>query len=188
MKRALILLAIAAVLGIALVIALMNDGLPAAPTSGTYSTSTPDAAPVTSSSASACHARGVLPDPVCTPGAFNPNVTQSNIGQTICVTGWSATVRPPVSYTNQLKVQSIAAYGYTDTDPSHYEMDHEVPLSIGGSPTDPKNLWAEPGASPNAKDKIEWALHDAVCAGKLQLSDAQQRIRTDWTTAMKGVN
>ena len=38
---------------------------------------------------------GDLPDPVDTPGAINPKVTQDNIHQTICVQGWTKTVRPP---------------------------------------------------------------------------------------------
>lgn len=169
MKLGLILLAIAGALGIVL----------AAITAHTQ---------IAQETASSCHMRGNLPDPVCTPGATNPNVTQANISQTICVKGWTAMVRPPVSYTSGLKTQGIKAYGFTDTNPTHYEEDHLISLELGGAPSDPKNLWPEPGASPNPKDKIENALHDAVCAGKLQLSDAQRRISTDWTTALEGVN
>ena len=36
-----------------------------------------------------------LPDPVCTPGAADPAVTQDNIDSTICTSGYTATVRPP---------------------------------------------------------------------------------------------
>src|SRR6266568_764855 len=35
-----------------------------------------------------------LPDPSCQPGDYNPDVTQSTIDTTICVSGWTATVRP----------------------------------------------------------------------------------------------
>src|SRR5579871_5396607 len=42
---------------------------------------------------------GWLPDPSCTPGALNPDVTQATIASTICKTGWTATVRPPLSVT-----------------------------------------------------------------------------------------
>src|SRR5262249_9192536 len=55
--------------------------------------------------AATCHSNGVLPNSTCQPGATNPDVTQSTIGQTICVSGWTQTVRPPTSYTNPLKVQ-----------------------------------------------------------------------------------
>jgi hypothetical protein len=135
-----------------------------------------------------CHVRpGPLPDPACTPGVVNPNVNQGNIKDTVCKSGWTATIRPPASYTNKLKTQGIAAYGYTDTNPRSYEEDHLISLELGGSPDDAKNLWPEPGASPNAKDKIENDLKAAVCSGRVQLTAAQQAIATDWTTAEKVV-
>ncbi|WP_297540669.1 hypothetical protein [Amycolatopsis sp.] len=127
-----------------------------------------------------------LPDPACTPGATNPDVTQATIGSTICVSGWTATVRPPTSYTNKLKTQGIADYGYTDTSLSSYEEDHFLPLEVGGSPKDPKNLWPEPhSGTKNAysKDSVENAVKKAVCAGTATLSAAQHALLTDWTTA-----
>jgi hypothetical protein len=36
----------------------------------------PTGAAAPAAATSQCHARGVLPDPTCTPGAANPNVTQ----------------------------------------------------------------------------------------------------------------
>lgn len=139
-------------------------------------------------STSQCHARGVLPDPTCTPGAANPNVTQATIGSTICVSGWTKKIRPPTSYTNKLEVQQIVAYGYTDTDPSHYEEDHHISLELGGDPRDPRNLWPEPySTSPGAKvkDRIENKLHILVCDGRLPLVDAQHAIAADWTAAYR---
>ena len=59
-----------------------------------------------------CHARLPFPDPNCTPGVVNPNVTQENIAQTICVPGFTRTIRPPASYTSSLKVRQIVEYGY----------------------------------------------------------------------------
>ena len=129
-----------------------------------------------------------LPDPSCTPGSYNPNVTQSNIHSTICVSGWTATVRPPTSYTNPLKVQGIAAYGYSDTNLSDYEEDHLVPLELGGAPRDPGNLWPEPHYGTQTaytKDGVETKLKNAVCAGTITLSAARSAIRTNWTTALQ---
>lgn len=94
--------------------------------------------------ATCSQARLPLPDPVCTPGVTNPDVTQGSIGSTICKSGWTKTIRPPVSYTNKLKAQGIKDYGYTDTNMSDYEEDHFLPLELGGAPRDPKNLWPEP--------------------------------------------
>jgi hypothetical protein len=78
-----------------------------------------------------------LPDPARTPGAINPAVTQETIGSTICVRGWTRTIRPPGQYTSALKRQQIRDFGYADRRMSDYEEDHLVPLGLGGSPTDP---------------------------------------------------
>ncbi|HSW97338.1 MAG TPA: hypothetical protein VLF89_05940 [Candidatus Saccharimonadales bacterium] len=140
--------------------------------------------PVVSSNPTAtCHSNGVLPDPACTPGSIDPAVTQANIQQTICISGYSKTVRPSSGYTNKLKVQQIAEYGFTDTSLHDYEEDHLISLELGGNPTDPKNLWPEPGNSPNPKDKIENLCHKKVCDGEIQLAEAQKEIATDWQTA-----
>lgn len=139
------------------------------------------------SSQATCHVRGafpnILPDATCTPGVTDSRVTQANIQKTICVSGYSGSVRPSVSYTNNLKQQQIKAYGYTDTNLKDYEEDHLISLELGGSPTDPKNLWPEPGSSPNAKDTVENRCHRQVCSGTITLKKAQQQIAKDWTTA-----
>lgn len=129
-----------------------------------------------------------LPDKSCTPGSYNPDVTQSTINSTICVSGWTSTVRPPTSYTNPLKVQGIADYGYSDTNVSDYEEDHLVPLELGGSPRDPQNLWPEPhSGSENSysKDSVENKLKSAVCAGTITLDSARSAIKNNWTTALQ---
>ena len=128
-----------------------------------------------------------LPDPTCQPGAYNPDVTQDTINSTICVSGWTATVRPSTSYTNALKVQQIAAYGYADTSTSDYEEDHLVPLELGGAPKDAANLWPEPrygDETAASKDSVENKLKKAVCNGTVTLDDARSAMATDWTTAL----
>jgi hypothetical protein len=135
-----------------------------------------------------------LPDPSCTPGATNPDVTQDTIGSTICVSGWTATIRPSTSYTNALKKAQIAEYGYSDTNMSDYEEDHFIPLELGGAPRDPENLWPQPhfatgGSSGTSytKDGVETKLKNAVCKGTVSLADAQNAIATDWTTALQSL-
>jgi hypothetical protein len=132
-----------------------------------------------------CHARGsglyVLPDPACTPGVSNPDVTQANLAQTICRRGWTATARPPESYTEPLKYHQMAAYGDTGSA-ARYEEDHLIPLELGGSPSSPENLWPEPGPSPNPKDRVENAANRAVCDGQMALVTAQRAIAADWMT------
>ncbi len=128
-----------------------------------------------------------LPNPALTPGSTNLNVTQANIQQTVCVSGWTATVRPPVSYTDKLKVQQIAQYGYSDTNPADYEEDHLISLELGGNPTDPQNLWPQSRKTTpynaSTKDTLEDTLKKMVCAGQLDLATAQTLIRTDWVAA-----
>jgi len=140
--------------------------------------------------AATCHSNGVLPDPTCQPGATNPDVTQSTIGSTICVSGWTATVRPPTSYTTPLKIQQIAEYGYSDTNTADYEEDHLIPLELGGAPRDPHNLWPEPrngasGTTASSKDSVENRLKSDVCAGRVTLSAARKAIAKNWTTALQ---
>ena len=128
-----------------------------------------------------------VPDSKITPGVINPNVTQDNIKQTICVSGWTKTIRPPASYTNKLKAKQMAALGLTGKA-SDYEEDHLISLELGGNPTDPKNLWPQPwngdwGA--HKKDVIETRLKVLVCSGKITLAEAQHVISTDWVAAYK---
>jgi len=130
-----------------------------------------------------CHAIGSgrysRPDPHCTPGALNPAVTQATIDQTICQLGWTDTVRPPESITEAEKAGSMADYG--DSGPmSAYEYDHFVPLELGGAVNDPRNLWPEPGASPNPKDDVEDELRQKVCDRQMTLSQAQRAIAANW--------
>ena len=146
--------------------------------------------------AGACRARGSgvysRPDPRCTPGTLNPEVTQAKIDSTICQSGWTSTVRPPESITEPEKLASIQAYGDTGP-PSSYEYDHDVPLELGGAVNDPRNLWPEPnyptpsknGYYLNPKDRLEWALNRMVCDRRMSLSHAQRLIETDWVSAYR---
>ena len=138
--------------------------------------------------ADSCNARGsgelALPDTSCTPGAISPAVKQSNIHSTICRSGYSKSVRPSESITEREKQASMAAYGDTDSA-RHYEYDHLVSLELGGATNDARNLWPEPGGSPNVKDRIENRLHRLVCAGSVTLSSAQSQIAHDWAKAYR---
>ena len=119
-------------------------------------------------------ARSILADPVRTPGVLNPDVTQANIRSTICRHGWTDTIRPPTSYTNALKAKQMRRYREPGSL-SDYQEDHLISLELGGSPTDPRNLWPEPYPRASEVDQIENALNDQVCSGQLTLAEAQQR-------------
>ncbi len=139
-----------------------------------------------------CHLRTVnavagdfLPDPACTPGAVDPAVTEATIGTTICVSGYTASVRPPTSVTGPAKTASLADYGMAANPTTEY--DHLVPLELGGA-SSVSNLWPEPNKSTakgvnNPKDAVETALKKAVCSHEVQLVDAQNAMVSNWTTA-----
>ena len=109
-----------------------------------------------------------------TPGALNADVTQATIGATICRRGWTRTVRPPVSYTNDLKRKGLRAYGLRGP-PSGYQEDHLISLELGGHPTDPRNLWPEPYPRAADVDRVENELNARVCSGRLTLAEAQRQ-------------
>ena len=117
---------------------------------------------------------GVPASAALTPGVLNAAVTQATIGSTICVRGWTATVRPPTSYTSALKLRQMAAYGETGV-PTGYQEDHLISLELGGDPVDPRNLWPEPYPRASEVDRIENTLNAQVCAGELSLAEAQRR-------------
>ncbi len=130
------------------------------------------------------------PSPSLTPGALNHGVTQANIHRTICVSGYTATIRPPSSYTTGLKRQQLAS-GYAvnhNMSTSAYEEDHLISLELGGSAADPKNLWPELYAGAQGarvKDRIENKLHSLICSGQISLHAAQKAIATDWVGAYR---
>lgn len=129
-----------------------------------------------------------LPDPHRTPGAVDRAVSQSNLHRTICVPGYTRTIRPPEPYTEALKRRQLRAYGYRDQHLRDYEEDHLVPLELGGAPRDPKNLWPEPRYghwNARRKDRLENALHRRVCRGRVSLPTAQAAFEHDWIRAYR---
>jgi hypothetical protein len=123
---------------------------------------------------SGCKIGGALPDSACTPGSV-----MSVSASQVCQSGYAGTVR---NVPQSEKDRVYAEYGITSHAPGQYEVDHLVPLELGGS-NDISNLWPEP-ASPtpgfHQKDQVENFLHDQVCAGKMSLNDAQRAIASNW--------
>jgi hypothetical protein len=116
------------------------------------------------------------PNTSMTPGTVYQNITEKDV----CDSGYSKRIR------NVLVLQNKSiyyAYGIKYPQPSGaYEVDHFIPLSIGGS-NDDKNLWPQP-AQPlpgfREKDKVEFFLHNEICAGRISIKAAQENIRSDW--------
>jgi hypothetical protein len=121
----------------------------------------------------------VLPDPQQTPGVLNADVTPGTISSTICVHGWTAKVRPPTSYTDAIKDQSVPS-GHTKAE---YELDHLDSIEDGGDPKDRNNLWMQAyndtyGA--RTKDVLETKVAHMVCAGTLTLDQARAALAPNW--------
>ena len=124
----------------------------------------------------------VLPDPAQTPGVFNTEVRDDTIAVTICTHGWTATVRPPVNYTDKLRAADTPG-GFK---PGDGELDHRISIEDGGDPRDPMNLWWEVYADrygARVKDVLETKLSRSVCAGEITLEDAQRALMGNWLIA-----
>ena len=124
--------------------------------------------------------------PEFTNGAIDPSVTQENIQQTICVSHYTDKVRPPTSYTNRIKLQLLAMAGIDASHASEYELDHIIPLAVGGEPWAVENLqlqlW-EGTDGAKRKDRIEKKLQCLVCTEQVTLVVAQHEIADDWQAA-----
>ena len=122
---------------------------------------------------------GVRPSAVCTPG----------VGELIelgvlCTPGFSMTRR---NVPQSVKDEAYKKYGVLSHSEGEYEIDHLVPLELGGT-NDLYNLWPQPNLLVGGykdKDKVENWLREQVCTGGLMLSDAQRGLMGDWTQFTK---
>lgn len=120
---------------------------------------------------------GELPNGHITPGAVDSAATLS------IVCGQSTQARRAVSQATKNKV--YANYGVMSHTATSHEVDHLIPLELGGS-NDIKNLWPEaavPTPGFHQKDVLENRMHSLVCTGKMPLILAQKQIATDWVAA-----
>jgi len=81
-----------------------------------------------------------------------------------------------------LKDTVYRAFGWTTAAHPAGEVDHKVPLELGGADVR-ANLWFQPAPDHLAKDSVEnWARRE-VCAGRMSGVWAQQIFMRDWTHA-----
>jgi|GEM_PF-3596631 len=119
---------------------------------------------------------------------LNPDITQANIQETVCRKHFTKTIRPGVAYTNNVKFRLMRDAGIPEEDAGLFELDHIVPLSIGGHPRNLVNLMLQPyqgvlGAK--QKDRLELKLQNMVCDGDIDLATAQKEIGGDWVAAYR---
>ena len=127
-----------------------------------------------------CQGHDGLPDRRCTPGSYYAAATTSRI----CQPGYSSQVR---NVSESTKNAIYRAYGVRHHTRATYEIDHLVPLELGGSNIK-ANLFAEAGTPKpgfHEKDRLENELHRRVCEGTMRLRHAQRMFATNWVRAYR---
>lgn len=114
-----------------------------------------------------------LPDSLITPGAVRETVAAK-----ICGTRTKAFRHT----TEATKRRVYEVYGILTHHQGQYEIDHLIPLELGGKDTI-TNLWPEP-ANPepgfHTKDKLENVARRYICSGALSADSAQRWIVHDF--------
>ena len=81
-----------------------------------------------------------------------------------------------------MKAEVLAAYNIPDAASPYYEIDHLIPLAIGGANVF-ANLWPQPWAEAVQKDALEVELQRRVCHGLLAQAEVQREVADDWAAA-----
>jgi hypothetical protein len=139
------------------------------------------AALLTLAGASGATDYAIIPDPELTPGA----VRTTDVGD-ICAHG----TRELRHWSRERDSRILAEYGLPPGPHPQFKVDHLVPLCLGGADSD-SNLWPEPRRAlepewnAERKDDLEARLCQMVCAGALDVREAQKEISQDWTEAYR---
>ena len=129
--------------------------------------------------ASPVKAQTAVPDPTITPGA----VRTTDVDE-ICSTG----TKQLRHWDRNRDDRIMAEYGLPLGPHPQYEVDHLIPLCLGGADSD-LNLWPEPRRSiepiwnAERKDELEARMCALACSGALDVAAAQRSIADDWTEA-----
>jgi hypothetical protein len=119
--------------------------------------------------------------------ALNPDVRPDTINETICVVGYTKTVRPSTLYTNAIKKRQMLTLGIAWENAKDYQLDHTIALSLGGHPRALSNLKTLPlrGADgAHRKDALSKRLQCLVCTGRVELAQAQADMYGDWQASI----
>jgi len=130
-----------------------------------------------------------VPDPNCTPGAVNPTLTIEVLRDP----GFTTRCVRDVATKPEEKARTYDWYrlvhpANNSGENQICELDHLISLELGGADT-LDNIWPQCGPSGVAlpqrdfkqKDTVENFLAMQVRTGRMQLSEAQKAIATDWT-------
>jgi len=125
-----------------------------------------------------------LPDPKLTPGEVDPTVTLEMLRSPAFI---KSRRNVPISE----KKAIFRLYGVPWSERAHYEVDHYLPLCLGGK-NSRANLWLEWWDGPfgaHTKDRLEMYLHRQSLKGTITLKEAQSAfLDGPWTNALAKYN
>ncbi len=127
--------------------------------------------------ASAAVPNSDLPNRSLTPGSVRDRVVSD-----VCTPDYARSER---HVTERERLAVFRHYKIPYGQHSRYELDHLIPLELGGSNRE-SNLWPQPRHgewSSRRKDRLENKLHDLVCSGALSIAAAQHAIASNWVAA-----
>jgi len=113
----------------------------------------------------------VLPSSILTPGEADPSLTAA----VICNTD----TKHRRHVTAATRDSVFSDYNVAPADHDRYELDHLIPLALGGT-NRAANLWPQESADAALKDVLEVEMQRRVCHGLLPLPQAQHEIADDW--------
>ena len=120
-----------------------------------------------------------IPDSRLTPGA-----TLLVSRQAVCAQEGAKNKTVPVA----LQRKVFEEYGIAGADPRAYEVDYLVTPALGGA-DDIHNLWPHSYSATvwnaRVKDTLEDQLRAMVCDGRLDLTEAQREIASNWIAAYR---
>ena len=116
---------------------------------------------------------------------YNPAVKQETLQETVCIRGYTATVRPPVYITNVIKKRLLEAQGMTWDSAPTFKLDHVVPLYAGGEAGDPNhtsNFQLQRVEEATRKDRLEAKIGCMICVGQITLDEGHDAF-LNWQSA-----
>jgi hypothetical protein len=123
------------------------------------------------------------PDPTVPIDELTPGIVASTDVSEVCGRIEGVTYSERHRKERHDKYRIMLAYGYDISRSRDYELNHRVPLALGGADI-VANLWPEPwGGQMNAHDKDhleDWAWRSVCLARTLSLRDAQEMFFGDW--------
>lgn len=91
-------------------------------------------------------------------------------------------------YTNGVKARRLREQRLPVVSAGEYELDHVIPLALGGNPRNRANLALQPWEGENGaktKDRLERKLQTLVCTDKVPLETARRDIYQNWQAVFR---